>query len=200
MSNDKNPVYMIYLRDPEYKTFQSSYYADHSTMIYGITNQKKLIKKWKQERNMDLFRIKKIYMSNEEYEDMMYDNSNLELRYMEGKSKDSSFRTHTYQIVVTEYEHRCVEAESAFTHFTLIKREIVKIPNKILTKQFRVILYYTGYWYYADPAYHDKLSKELNIDDKVPGGDLLPFQEYKSDPEIDLLAVFVKLYKKLLRK
>lgn len=199
-TTDKNHVYLIYLTDPDYKTFQSSYYIDLPTMIYGITNDKRLIKKWKQERNMDLFHIEKIYMDHDEYEELMYNNANLELRYMEGVTKNSRFQRRTYQIVVTEYEHNCVEAEASFIHFTLIRREIKKTPEQILTKEFQLILYYVGYWYYTHLSFHEKLSKELKIEDKVPGGDLLPFQEYKTDPEIDLLAVFVKLYQKLLRK
>lgn len=199
-TTDTSYVYLIYLTDPDYKIFQSSYYIDRPTMIYGITNDKKLIKQWKKERNMTLFHIEKIYMPNDEYEDLRYNNKNLELRYMEGITKNSRFQTRMYQIVVTEYEYNCVEAEASFTHFTLIRREITKMPEQIFTKDFQLILYYVGYWYYTDVSYHEKLSKELKIDDKIPGGDLLPFQEYKTDPEIDLLAVFVKLYQKLLRK
>ena len=156
--------------------------------LYAYSTEKKLVKKFIEERNMKLFKIKKEKLTHEEIQDLDKETNSSYLTILIGKTKLGSHGSEVidFELVVTKEEKVCTDNVSY---------------NNLCSELWK-------HTWINPLIFNDKLIKALCINNYVNGyrminGIHLPNSNktyYYNDLQPDTLSCFISLYGDTLRR
>lgn len=168
---------------------------DDGAILYGVTNEKKMAKKFMKERNMKKFRIEIYDMDKEEYANFCNSNENRSSVLSEYKLATVKNGNHTSsnfyfkKVIMSYWEHQIIDD---FSYTFNEPHEFIGMPIPIIFKDkyiecLKKIEYNGHFILYALPymgnALEELVAKKLNIEDNYESIDI----------EGDELSIFIDI-------
>ena len=183
--------YLIYLTNEYFrKEFLYGVDYDPDQTLYAYTDDKKILRVFKMQRNMRVFHIKKVVFDREGVNAIAKEYQTLMLHLERGKTQMKDGSIHPFSVAMTNYEYNCAFSAAQFEFHTEIYRECDTQQNlefaPMMIPEIRINLYRLGYWYFFDQEYDSSMN---DMEDKRPF----------DGPSIDILSSFIHIYKDLLK-
>lgn len=156
------------------------------TNLYAYTDNKKIAKMFKKQRNLRFFRVEKKVLSREDIHFLASTHPDRILTFSHGITKIGINKTRKYTIAATRRELQLAQSNATHMQLSIMPRLSGIIDPNLLKPHYRILLAFIGYWYYVAPDYWEQLQLESDIFKTI-------------DVEQDTLAHIIYLYGDLFK-
>lgn len=156
------------------------------TNLYAYTDNKKIAKMFKKQRNPRFFRVEKRVLSKEDIHFLASVYPDRILMFSNGITKIGINKTRKYTIAATRREIQLASYNATYMQLSIMPRLSGIIDPNLLKPHYRILLAFIGYWYYVAPDYWEQLQLESDIFKTI-------------DVEQDNLAHIIYLYGDLFK-
>lgn len=156
------------------------------TNLYAYTDNKKIAKMFKKQRNLRFFRVEKKVLSREDIHFLASTHPDRILMFSHGITKIGINKTRKYTIAATRRELQLAQCNATHMQLSIMPRLSGIIDPNLLKPHYRILLAFIGYWYYVAPDYWEQLQLESDIFKTI-------------DVEQDTLAHIIYLYGDLFK-